>query len=922
VADGYLLEDGSGRLLLEDGSLLLTEVQAHTVTVTDDAGHTDFHGISGEFVQGEPADSAGTTDSITTDQSAGGTSHTHTQNDSAGTVDALALDRGLAVTDGAGQVDTLVSGRGLTVTDDAGMTDAPLSHTYAATVVDPAGSTDDVSTSLTAGNNFTVTVDDATGQTDTLAAYRAVAVTDPAGQVDALALDRGLAVTDDAGMTDAGRVLDQAKVITDSPGSTDDVTTDLTVGGTGHTNTVDDNAGQADTLVMNRGLVLTDDPGQVDDTIPALARVLTLDDSAGQTDTRALGVSPVLTDTAGSTDTASTAVAYARTLDDSAGSTDDITTSEGASLPAITQSGRLFLRSGSIWPGHGATIYGQLDTSTERGDAVTAALAAGLNFIRITNWLDEGSAAPDTDAFDATRWAWVDDMIDRCQQAGLYVELDLSTYRNMLKNGSGLNAYASGQATRWTTFTDWVMDRTNTVNGKTYKTDTTIWAVAIAGEPSGPNSGDAGKPASTAELTTFYTDRAAALKAKAPTKLVTSGGLLYLDWSSGIDWQAIFSLADINMATLHIYSDPDRNTTAPMVKAWLDSNPMPYFQEEFGRNQNAYASDALRAAALQVDYTIAADMGAAAQAFWNLGPQVGGDTFDVNTSTPAAFAVVQNNAGVRLTITDNSGMTDAPLSHTYAATIDNSAGCTDSVSTSLTEGGDSFTVTQTDSAGMTDAGVEQHPVEEITDSAGTTDSITPVHTPGAPTSHTVTVTDSHGAVDDIAAVSANTAEITDSAGTTDNRALTRVREITDSAGSTDTPGKFLHVTLTDLAGLSDSQHWSLLTLTDTAGSTDSLVIDHDAYVPPTYLFRTPLNGVDSVTRNTRGPQLGLMRHYAGVQKRGIAVLITNGQVVERRVPTTDEMLAADYVFMGGRENVVDQTAAAILVAAGYDLVEA
>jgi hypothetical protein len=52
------------------------------------------------------------------------------------------------------------------------------------------------------------------------------------------------------------------------------------------------------------------------------------------------------------------------------------------------------------------------------------------------------------------------------------------------------------------------------------------------------------------------------------------------------------------------------------------------------------------------------------------------------------------------------------------------------------------------------------------------------------------------------------------------------------------------------------------------------------------------------------------------------VLITGGVVVERRVPTTDEMLAADYVFMGGRENVVDSTAAAILVAAGYDLVEA
>jgi hypothetical protein len=93
-----------------------------------------------------------------------------------------------------------------------------------------------------------------------------------------------------------------------------------------------------------------------------------------------------------------------------------------------------------------------------------------------------------------------------------------------------------------------------------------------------------------------------------------------------------------------------------------------------------------------------------------------------------------------------------------------------------------------------------------------------------------------------------------------------------------------------------------------------------ATVEPTYLFRTPLLPMDSVRPGTRGPQLGLMRHYAGYPKRGIAVSITGGVVREHRVIPGDLHLTADYVFPGGRENVVDQATADILIAAGYEVV--
>jgi hypothetical protein len=88
-----------------------------------------------------------------------------------------------------------------------------------------------------------------------------------------------------------------------------------------------------------------------------------------------------------------------------------------------------------------------------------------------------------------------------------------------------------------------------------------------------------------------------------------------------------------------------------------------------------------------------------------------------------------------------------------------------------------------------------------------------------------------------------------------------------------------------------------------------------------YLFRTPLHPTNSVPRGTRGPQLGLMRHYAGMSNRGVAVLIVDGQVVERRNPDANELAAASHVFLGGHENVVTDAAIAdLLTEAGYELI--
>lgn len=293
---------------------------------------------------------------------------------------------------------------------------------------------------------------------------------------------------------------------------------------------------------------------------------------------------------------------------------------------------------GSRWYLYGASDLTGLD-SPETWSSM--AVAGGLNTIRIVNFLDENGSSG-TAAYDEWHWQRVDRVIASARSHGLHVLLDLSTYRNLLKH-SGVDPYALD----WQPFLSFVANRTNTVTGATYASDPTIALVAFAGEVEPINSGANTLGVTTTELTTFYARTFSEWKALDPNHLVSPGGFLQIDWNSGIDWRAIFGLADNDVCSIHNYSSKDTSITTPNVSAYCASIGRPWITEEFGWEQSI--GDSARAVNFQSMYTLQVANGSAGVAFWNLGAQVGGSTYDVNSSTPLTWGVVQRNAPGQVT---------------------------------------------------------------------------------------------------------------------------------------------------------------------------------------------------------------------------------------------------------------------------------
>jgi endo-1,4-beta-mannosidase len=260
-------------------------------------------------------------------------------------------------------------------------------------------------------------------------------------------------------------------------------------------------------------------------------------------------------------------------------------------------------------------------------------------------------------------------MLAAMRGAGLRAILDLSCYRNFLQNylllqGSSTTPYSYD----WSPFVRFVARRVNTVNGIPYRRDPTIAIVSFAGEPNPPNSQEPLKP-TTDELTTFYRTVFATWKNYDRNHLVSSGGLLHIDWegvygsSSGIDWQAIFSLAQNDVPSIHSYwhvmpPTADTDYRSPKVSAYCLGIRKPWLTEEFGwLQQPVDESTSPPTTYTEQDradwYSLVYDIqrGAyssiapsAGAAFWNLGAEVDPASHDVNPQTPATWSVVQANA--------------------------------------------------------------------------------------------------------------------------------------------------------------------------------------------------------------------------------------------------------------------------------------
>jgi hypothetical protein len=278
---------------------------------------------------------------------------------------------------------------------------------------------------------------------------------------------------------------------------------------------------------------------------------------------------------------------------------------------------------------------GSINGKSDPADAVRRAKDLGLNAIRLTDFLDK-HASPATGPYDASRWADVDKVIAASGAAGLHVELDLATYRNLLAT-SGVNPYTAD----WRPFLDFVVNRRNSVTRIRYGDDPTIALVSFAGEVEPINSATNTRQVTTQQLTDFYRGVLAYWSAAAPRQLLSAGGLMHLGWNSGIDWKAIFALPHNDVIALHLYSDSDRQKVVPAVAAYGAQLGRPWITEEFGFLSSM--GDAVRAAKFAGTYQLNRAHGSAGTGFWNLGPQTS-NTHDVGPQFPAASAAVRREA--------------------------------------------------------------------------------------------------------------------------------------------------------------------------------------------------------------------------------------------------------------------------------------
>jgi hypothetical protein len=347
---------------------------------------------------------------------------------------------------------------------------------------------------------------------------------------------------------------------------------------------------------------------------------------------------------------------------------------DAATSPFVTRSGPKYLCSGQTWKLFGASIYGTSNPDPHDAIADTVALAAqaNLNTLRIVNFFDEGSDAAPTDPavapYNAADWARVDAILDALRGQGMKAILDLSAYRNCLQHWSVANGFTVtpySQFANWTKFIKFVAKRVNSVNGVPYKLDPTIAFVSFAGEPAPPRSGEPLKPTTT-ELTTFYRKVFAIWKKYDKKHLLSSGGLLHIDWEdafgdpngSGIDWRAIFKLANNGVPAIHSYWHGFPPTEAndfrsAKVSAYCASIKKPWLTEEFGFTQKPVDygtqppteyTEADRGDWYQTVYDIQSARGSSGAAFWNLGSEVADGSHDVNPNTPATWAAVLANA--------------------------------------------------------------------------------------------------------------------------------------------------------------------------------------------------------------------------------------------------------------------------------------
>ena len=286
---------------------------------------------------------------------------------------------------------------------------------------------------------------------------------------------------------------------------------------------------------------------------------------------------------------------------------------------------------------YGATFYrsSPLSGIDNPHGAVALAQLEGLNTMRVVNFYNPTSGDPAVTPFSSTVWDPVDTLIADAQAAGIRVVLDLADYRNILMDHC-VNPYTYD----WTAFESFVAHRVNHVTGRTYANDPEIAMVSFSGEPL-PVGTHGCISYTTQDLTDYFHSVTRIWKSLDRNHVITSGGLGYLNFNSGIDWQAIDADPNADVCAFKTYGG-----MLPWVHVGasycLNTLHKPWFDDEWGYLQSG--GDIATAAAFAAQFANNDANGAAADFFWNAGYQVAPTTYDVGPQTPLTMAVVRLHA--------------------------------------------------------------------------------------------------------------------------------------------------------------------------------------------------------------------------------------------------------------------------------------
>ncbi len=260
----------------------------------------------------------------------------------------------------------------------------------------------------------------------------------------------------------------------------------------------------------------------------------------------------------------------------------------------------------------------------------------GQNLIRPTDFW--GTPYHDQRQDDVTIWKNMDYLVCVAKQRRIFVDMDISAFGHFLVS-QGRDPYDSRY---WIPFLDAV--------GKHYANQPSIAFYSILGEPQPPQS-----PEAMNKLVDFYRVVTDELRKADGRHLITAGGFNHMEEETPqtLWWQKIYSLPNNDIIAFKTYSLDDLNLI-PKISAFAKDLGKPPVDEEFGLPQGlgdaTYTGEVYnnlqmsRAQFYEDIYSLGEQAAVVAFAFWDMGCEVRGKSYQVNPNTPAVWQVILSHA--------------------------------------------------------------------------------------------------------------------------------------------------------------------------------------------------------------------------------------------------------------------------------------